>query len=318
MIGMNFSRRVLASVLAVALGLGAPLAARAGNALLIGIKGNHRDWTSLQGEHPRGLGATPYLRQVYEVVTEPAFHGYLLDQIQRTPGDVTITLVDDSVPGAHSVWPHAEGREFLISESWFTKYPKARGPQKIRGLLAHELSHTQDRAGAPEGSYGLDSSHFRTEVITQRAAMIEGWADYQAISFSPWGEASYRWADLDERTTQEDHEEKGKYHHRSLRTFADWMRVEIAVARVLHTLAVHTPQGRAAISEAFDATNDGKVRTLPRLLTELARRHPDLAGRYAALTDSATEFSATAAELRDIFGPGGATYVKELRRLSRP
>ena len=293
-------------------------AASAENKLYFGVKGNHRDWTAISGDKPKELANTPYLQKVYELATEPEFHAYLLRELQRTPGNVWITLVDDTLVGAHKVWPHASGRQFLISESWFTKYERARGPQATRGLLAHELAHTQDEAHSQHGAYGLDGIHSRTEVITQRAAMIEGWANYQALRFSPWQESAYRWEHLADRTKQEDHEIKAKYHKHHLGTFEDWMRVEAGVTRVLHALGTKTPGGREAISAAFDATNDGKVRTLPRMLREMAAKNPTLGVKYATLVDGATDYTATNDELIDLFGEGGRTYVRDWRKLQKP
>lgn len=305
------------TAIALALALLLPAAAWAENKLWIGVKGNHRSWTGIHGDMPKELEGTPFLQKVYRLLSEETFHAYLVQQIQRTPGDVWITLVDDTLPGAHKVWPHARGRQFLVSESWFEKYVRQRGVQAIRGLLAHELAHTQDRAHSLRGAYGLDGIHSREEMITQRAAMIEGWANYQAIPFSPWLEAAYRSPHLADEITKEDPEDKGEYHRRTLRTFADWMRVEAGVSRVLHELAVRSPAGRARVSEAFDATNDGKVRTLPRLLRVLAERQPELALKYATLVDAVTDFSATDAELVDLFGEGGRVYVRTWRKLER-
>jgi hypothetical protein len=291
-----------------------PCRLEAANQLVIGMKGNHRDWTGLRGKRPPPLAQTPFLLQVYTLLIEPSFHRYLVGVVQATPGDITVTLVDDTAPGAHKVWPHALGREFQISESWFQKYPRARGPAAIRGLLAHELAHTQDNATTTDGAFGLDGIHKRTEMVTQRGAMQEGWADYQAIRFAPWQEEPYRRPTLGKDTVKEDPKVKAKYHRRTLRSFTDWMRVEAAVARVLHALATRTPAGRTRVQEAFDATNHGHVRTLPLLLRELARAHPELSYRYAAVVDRATDHAATDAELVGLFGEGGQEYVKTRTR----
>lgn len=295
------------------------LPVNAENQLFFGVKGNHRDWTHIQGKAPRVFGSTPYLKEVYQIATEPAFLAYLQKEIQRTEGPVFITLVDDTLAGAHKVWPHARGREMQIAESYFQKYESARGVQAIRGLLAHEIAHTQDQAWLTRNAYGRDETHYRTEVITQRAAMIEGWADYQAIRFAPWQEFQYRSDDLCDITAKEKRRgRKGRYESHPLTTFTDWMRVEIAVARVLHELATGSPGGRQAVDEAFDATNGPKVRTLPMLLKEMVARNPERALKYATLVDGATEFTATDDELIEIFGEGGEVYVKQWRKLQQP
>ncbi len=52
----------------------------------------------------------------------------------------------------------------------------------LRGLLFHEIAHTQDLSVRERSSYGLDNEHYVDELLTVRAAFKEGWANYyQAI-----------------------------------------------------------------------------------------------------------------------------------------
>lgn len=268
---------------------------------------------------PQVFDGTPHLRKAWEVLQEPAFQAYLRKQQERTGQDIRIRLVDDrgDVP---DTWPHASGHTISIGESYFTGLVgRAKGRKAgIRNLLAHEIAHTQDRAPGEPKAYGPDGKHKTHEIIRKSAAMSEGWANYQGLRWDPLRRhllvpiEAASWTRV-----VEDPARPGKYRWHPINSFDDHMGNEMVVARVLGRLERELPDGAARIDRAFDATNDGSLRSLESLLSRLAADNPADARRIILGVDASTGFSASEDQLRKVFGPAADDYLSPGRRFAR-
>lgn len=298
------SSRVLVPLTALLI-LSAGEALAAGR-LILGVQtGTVREWTELEHGTLHLLGRGP-LRRIYDTLVEPRYHGYLTRMLHHLDEDVKITLIDDRERRA--VWPLAQGTEIRIGIKYFLQEGDGVKEVAIRGLLAHELAHTQDRTTITERSYGVDGHHYPDEILDLRGAMAEGWGNYHQFRFDPKSSISFD-DDLGEKFEKEDGE--GYYSARPARTLNHWMRNEEAVSRILVMIAERFPSGREMIDDAFDATNGGAVRTLPHMLRMMAEDHPRQQRKLAQLVDLAVEHAATDAELKEIFLDGGKLYAKQ-------
>ena len=92
------------------------------------------------------------------------------------------------------VWPHCyasrrivnlphrfAGRRGLSSLS----FQNDAHNNELRGLLFHEIAHSQDLSVRERTSYGHDNKHYVDELLTVRAAFKEGWANYYEAIGNP-------------------------------------------------------------------------------------------------------------------------------------
>ena len=92
------------------------------------------------------------------------------------------------------VWPCCYGSRLLVllphrfsGNRGLTKYSHEVdiNNHALRGLLFHEIAHTQDLSVRERTSYGPDNSHYADELLTVRAAFKEGWANYYTAIGNP-------------------------------------------------------------------------------------------------------------------------------------
>lgn len=280
--------------------------------------------------------SNPGLVAAYErLTTTGPFTAHLVELLSLKGTRPKIHLVDDSrkyvdrdkdgkadtdakAQEETGVWPHRRGGSIYISHSYFESY----GEGAVEELLIHELSHTQDDTGRESGAYGPDGDHYADEILfdhgggwkfwdrghySQRAAFLEGWANFTPLVFDP----SLRPGVAASVESLRFEKEKGRYEEKSWKdaSFQELAAVEHINSLILFDIYRFVPDGKQKIYEAFRATNHGG-RTLLELLKWLVAHHPADAFAVAGIFDAYTGFKASDETLDELLG-------KELARVYR-
>lgn len=296
--------------------------------------------TELTMAEDPGLQDLPGLQRYWRELHREETRRRIDAELARTPTAVHLHLVDDR-DAPEAVWPnaHREGAVEVVEVGEVDTRRKfaARFAPYYRMVLLHEVAHTQDRASREPDAYGPDGRHGWREILLPRGAMSEGWANYKAIEASlsartvAWlSSFSFLWT-REEVTQEHEHpparpcgegggapgcsDDPTLHLHSELRwdphsSFEDRISNESKVALVLWKLRSGLRDGAGKISRAFDATNDGRERTLLTLLRELCDQNPGDARRVLRILDAQTLFTASKSTLRSSFGEHGEAYLR--------
>ena len=153
------------------------------------------------------------------------------------------------------VWPHCYATRRLVNlphrfagrrglES--LSYEKDKNNDELRGLLFHEIAHSQDLSVRERTSYGLDNKHYVDELLTVRAAFKEGWANY----YEAIGNPSYTKKTIFRNIRQFRIERKKRSTVETLRSQSEYVDFEYPLSQ---TPVLCSEMVNAAIFIAMDA-----------------------------------------------------------------
>ena len=204
-----------------------------------------------------------------------------------------------------------------------THYEDLANPERLRGLLLHEVAHSQDKTKYVEGGYGPDGSHSLNEITHNQMAYLEGWAYFnEALVSSESRQLISGTVDrgcafqegrgyLKKESTKADYE----YVNRPVLTFDDFLSCEAYPAAVFLALLASEPlfpeEEMNRIMAVWEKTNRA-ARNVLTIVREYAQSYPKRAFAVATIVDVLTDFSGSS-EFYSSFLQDERTY-EEVRR----
>ncbi|NLI79908.1 MAG: DUF4124 domain-containing protein [Candidatus Riflebacteria bacterium] len=186
----------------------------------------------------------------------------------------------------------------------------ARTAREMKATFAHEFGHTLDQAQMEWGAYGPDGHHWQNEVIGERAAFKEGFANFVQLLAFPERARDYR-ASL----FHVQYETASRTYNRFPPDDAqvkptDLLRVEAVTTLLLWRFAQELGDGREKVMRAFQESNSYN-NSLGRFLQTLVRQNPGDAAAIAKILDEETRKRMSNEEIRTLFGndPGIESFL---------
>jgi hypothetical protein len=196
------------------------------------------------------------------------------------------------------------------------------GPETIEDMKvtwAHEYGHSLDRTRIEDDGYGPDDSHYKNEVIAERAAFAEGFAGFFESFLFPSARNRIR------RSVERIRYEKtaGDYVTHSARSEEvkglDFLRVEGVNAMLLYRISQEIDSGFDKVFAAFSKSNAWN-NTMQKFLKTFAELHPADVSILAKILDEETHNKLSEQEIRQILGngPGIERYLRQRGHGSSP
>ncbi|MFC1745885.1 hypothetical protein ACFL35_17970 [Candidatus Riflebacteria bacterium] len=238
----------------------------------------------------------------------PIIQGYL----QKFPEkNIDVTLVDadnfrNDDMGERDFWPRASGSKITIGSAYFSWGGSGKS------TMTHEFAHTLDDTVRESGSYGPDGIHYANEIITRKAAWVEGWANYNECLISKWHARKLRAEIL---LIKEEKKQAGKYERHIIKTELngqDYLELEAVNALILHEISKNCKDGVEKVLQIFRKTNN-RDRDLDEFLGAFAKQYPADIPILAAILDKETNSKLTGEEIIGILGEGATDYVNRFK-----
>lgn len=199
---------------------------------------------------------------------------------------------------------------------------RGSGPETAEDMkvtFSHEYGHSLDRTRIEADGYGPDDSHFKNEVIAEKAAFAEGFAGFFESLLFPAARdrirRSVEWIRYENTA--------GNYVTHNARSEdvkgPDLLRVEGVNAMLLYRLAKEVGSGFAKVFAAFSKSNSSD-NTMPKFLKTFAELHPADGAILAKILDEETYNKLTDQEIRQILGNGAGvqSYLRQRSGGSAP
>lgn len=209
-------------------------------------------------------------------------------------------------------WPYATKTEYgngdrsmeILMSGANAAGKGAMTPTIMMGTFTHEFGHTLDKTSMnSETDYGPDQAHFSNEIITEKAAFAEGFANFVSSLFLPERIARFRQSlkDIQIEGGAGDYQ---KYSpHDPTIDPKDLLRVEGIVTLVLYRIATTIPDGKEKLFSTFSRINS-YGNTLGALLQAFIHDNPHDAEAVAAILDEETFNRLSDEDLRAFLGNG--------------
>lgn len=257
--------------------------------------------------------------EVYRLGQSDAIKG-LNQNAPAANRQVTVNLVDvtgcedrQKFPALRNdFWPHARkislssqkgpvrDIEVLISGVDAQGYG-ARTPAEMKATFAHEFGHTLDLTSIEMEAYGPDGDHWSNEVITEKAAFSEGFANYISTLLYPSRARDFR-SSLQQIQVETAPRTYARFAPNDPQLKAtDLLRVEAVNTLILHQITQTLPDGREKVFAAFRESNSWN-NGLGKFLQTLIRLYPADASAILKIVDDETCKRLTNAEIRTLLG----------------
>ncbi len=202
-------------------------------------------------------------------------------------------------------------------------YADLAHPERLRGLLLHEVAHSQDKTKFVQGGYGPDGSHSFNEITHRQMAYLEGWAYYNEALVS---DDSYTLISGTVDRGCEEQQGKGylkkernkgqyEYINRPQLTFDDFIACEAFAAATFLAFdkseLLEQDKERDRMMAAWNATNESE-RDIVTVVKKYGELHPERAFGAATILDVLTDFSGPE-ELFRSFTNNGLNYLEARR-----
>ena len=192
--------------------------------------------------------------------------------------------------------------------------------EEALGTALHELSHSQQRISfsVSDQKYGPDDSHFSTEVLTEKAAALEGWAEFWEAYYAPeiWGKLEFGLAHCGFRVEDSDSTEQNpKYNGKSVDALEcddyipfqdlpkeDYFKAEGWFASLLLEIALRIDGSFDLILQAYQATNTEDQTSSDIIGALAALMNDEQKGALTVILDVLTAFQFSTTELRNMTG----------------
>ncbi len=176
----------------------------------------------------------------------------------------------------------------------------AQAATEMKYTMAHEFGHTLALTAVEANPYGPDGHHWNNEVITERAAFSEGWANFITMQLYPERVRTFR-SSLSRVRVETP--QGYKFFEPTDPAFmaADLLKVEAVQSLLLNRMASELPDGRAKVFAAFAASNSGR-NSLSGLLQKFVQQNPGDAAALATMLDEETCKRLSNDELRAVLG----------------
>lgn len=199
-------------------------------------------------------------------------------------------------------------------------YNGSSAPEKARSTFLHEYCHSIDRTLKEIfRPYGKDGSHYGSEKTNNRAAFIEGWAEYNEMLESEKRATSFREAmdpimvelsDKEGKIALEDSNRETFQNNKSVYEYVDsktltgaeLLKCEAYNANIMFRIATEIPNGRNKIYDAFLATRWNLIRDLNTLVKGICKNNPNDIASIGKIIDELTYGNMTDKEFLKLLG----------------
>ena len=217
------------------------------------------------------------------------------------------TGFDDSEKYPHvrkDFWPCSTG--FTISMS-SNCYNYSSGPEDAASTMIHEYAHCMDTTVKELfNAYGLDGSHYGNEITGERAAFVEGWAEYNEMIESE--KEAQGIIKNTKSLCEESKTEAGSYTTvlPEDATSDQLRRAESYNAYLMYRLATEIDDGQAKVTKAFTDTRWKIFRDLSTFVKRFIKNNPEDAAKVCKIVDETFLYKFTDEEMYDMCGKSQA------------
>ena len=186
-------------------------------------------------------------------------------------------------------------------------YNYSSGPEDAASTMIHEYAHCMDTTIKELiNPYGKDGSHYGNEITGERAAFVEGWAEYNEMIES---EKEARGIINNTKSlVQESKSEAGSYTTvlPEDATAEQLRKAESYNAYLMYRLATEIEGGQEKVTKAFTDTRWMLFRDLSTFVKRFIKNNPDDAAKVVQIVDETFLFKFTDDELMDMCGKSDA------------
>jgi hypothetical protein len=218
---------------------------------------------------------------------------------------------------SHDFWSWSNGSTIHMATH---NYTGSNAPENARSTFLHEYCHAIDRTIKEFiKPYGKDGSHYGSEKTNNRAAFVEGWAEYNEMLESESEARGYQSAmdpimielsDKEGEKALQDPNRKTYQNSKSVYEYVDpktlsgeeLFECEAYNANIMYRIATEIPDGRNKIYDAFKSTRWMLFRDLKTLVKRLCKDNPEDVAAIGKIVDELTYGKLSDKEMKKVIG----------------